>query len=226
MAEQELVGHSPIIHPGARTGKQIHDSTSFSTGYAVPDAPQPQIYEVLPGEAAQPPTSENVSYGSVNAVKQAEDELQTTARKNTNVSLLLAVLIVVTLILAVVGVAMAAVSLLNKSNSSELETLQLVVHELQLMVNELQHSLTARDAEVMQLRAGVANLSADNDALTSRVGSLFSNRTNVSASLLDLELYSGCTTTVEAFCTIPLGSSEIRFSACDTAPIDINSSVS
>ena len=226
MAERELVGYSPVVRPGARTGEQIHDSTSFSAGYAVPDAPQPRTYEVLPGEAPEPPTSDNIAYGSINAAKQAKDELQTTARKNISVSLLLAALIVVTLILAVVGVAMAAVSLLNKSNSSELETLQLVVHELQLMVNELQHSLTARDAEVMQLRAGVANLSADNDALTSRVGSLFSNRTNVSASLLDLELYSNCTTTMEASCTIPLGNSDVGFSPCETSPIDINSSVS
>ena len=47
--------------------------------------------------------------------------------------------------------------------------------KLQLMVNGLQQSLTARDDKVTQLGAGVADLSADSEALTSRVGSLFTN---------------------------------------------------
>ena len=170
----ELAGYLPVVRPG---GEQIQHSTT-SSGYAVPRASQPQTDEVLAGETTEPPTADNIAYG-INATKQAEGELQTTSRKSTSVLLPLAALVVITLILAVVGVAMAAV---NKSNSNKLEALQ-------LMVNELQRSL--------------------------------------SGSLAGLELYSSCSTAVEASCTVPLnGSSSPGFSACEAGPIDINSSVS
>ena len=46
------------------------------------------------------------------------------------------------------------------------------------------------------------------------------------ANLMGVELFENCSTTVEAMCTIPLGSMEAGFSICDTSPIDINSNVS
>ena len=118
-----------------------------------PDEADALYSEVLPSKAADPSTFANIAYSS--RIETVTETGNKDKGKSKCVLILLATLVAVTLIVAGISITMAAISLFSKSISTEINTLR---DEVQLVVNDLQQNLSAREAEIMQLRADIARL--------------------------------------------------------------------